>query len=194
MVGIGLKGSTDTSLIQWAASGAQPSITAKTSVTSAFRALSVGDGRGNVVWGTRAESSGGGGSLLEDWRPVRRSCCDEVAQLPMERQTRVRACGSMPSPGESNDVPLFLIERNFAEALGELTVDDVLGIQAINDDSEVRWIYSFLTGDRRKSYCLYEAPSADHIREAARRASVPADVIISVDQFDPVAFLGSASS
>jgi len=79
-------------------------------------------------------------------------------------------------------------------ATGELTVDDVLGVQAINDDSEVRWIYSFLTGDRRKSYCLYEAPSADHIREAARRASLPADVIISVDQFDPVAFLGSASS
>jgi hypothetical protein len=100
----------------------------------------------------------------------------------------------MTSPGESSHVPLFLIERNFAEALGELTVDDVLGVQAINDDSEVRWIYSFLTGDRRKSYCLYEAPSADHIREAARRASLPADVIISVDQFDPVAFLGSASS
>src|SRR5207342_3021100 len=108
-------------------------------------------------------------------------------------QTRVRACRSMTLPRESDHVPLFLIERNFAEALSELTADDVLGIQAINDDSKVRWIYSFLTGDRRKSYCLYEAPSADHIREAARRSSLPADVIISVDQFDPVAFLGSAS-
>jgi hypothetical protein len=91
-------------------------------------------------------------------------------------------------------MPLFLIERNFAEALGDVTADDVLGIQAINDDSEVRWIYSFLTGDRRKSYCLYEAPSADHIREAARRASLPADVIIQVDQLDPVALVGSARS
>ena len=91
-------------------------------------------------------------------------------------------------------MPLFLIERNFAEALGELTTGDVLGVQAINDDTEVRWIYSFLTGDRRKSYCLYEAASADDIREAARRASLPADVIIEVDQFDPAAFLASSSS
>jgi hypothetical protein len=88
---------------------------------------------------------------------------------------------------------LFLIERNFAEALGEVTADDVLGIQAINDDASVRWIYSFLTADRRKSYCLYEAPSAEHILEAARRASLPADVIIPVDQLDPVAMLGAAN-
>jgi Protein of unknown function (DUF4242) len=88
---------------------------------------------------------------------------------------------------------LFLIERNFAEALGEVTADDVLGIQAINDDTSVRWIYSFLTPDRRKSYCLYEAPSAEHILEAARRASLPADVIIPVDQLDPVAVLGAAN-
>ena len=77
-------------------------------------------------------------------------------------------------------MPLFLIERNFAEALGDVTVDDVLGIQGINDDSEVRWIYSFLTGDRRKSYCLYEAPSADAIRLAARLAEIPADVVIEL--------------
>jgi len=88
---------------------------------------------------------------------------------------------------------LFLIERNFAEALGEVTADDVLGIQAINDDASVRWIYSFLTADRRKSYCLYEAPSAEHILEAARRASLPADVIIPVDQLDPAAMLGAAN-
>ena len=89
-------------------------------------------------------------------------------------------------------MPLFLVERNFADEL-ELTADGVIEIQAINDDVGVRWIYSFLSPDKRKTYCLYEAPSADLILEAAKRASVPADVIIPVDQFDPVAFLSSVA-
>jgi hypothetical protein len=87
-------------------------------------------------------------------------------------------------------MPLFLVERNFAEEL-DLTVDDVLGIQAINDDTGVRWIYSFLSPDKRKTYCLYESPSAELIIEAARRASVPVDTIIPVEQFDPNAFVAS---
>ena len=82
-------------------------------------------------------------------------------------------------------MPLFLIERNFAEAL-ELTAADALGIEAINDEVGVRWVYSFLSADQRKSYCLYEAASAELIAEAARRANVPADVIIPVSQAYPL--------
>jgi len=76
-------------------------------------------------------------------------------------------------------VALFLVERNFAEDL-ELGAGDVLGIQAVNDDVGVRWVYSFLSADKRKTYCLYEAESADAIREAAQRAGLPADVVIEL--------------
>jgi hypothetical protein len=79
---------------------------------------------------------------------------------------------------------LFLVERNFAEDL-ELTADDVLGIRAVNDDSAVRWVYSFLSADKRKTYCLYEAPSVEAIREAARRNGIPADVIVPVTELQP---------
>ena len=34
--------------------------------------------------------------------------------------------------------------------------------------------------DKRKTYCLYEAPSAQAIRSAAERAGLPADVIVEV--------------
>jgi hypothetical protein len=37
-----------------------------------------------------------------------------------------------------------------------------------------------LSADKKKSYCLYEAPSAEAIREAVRRQNLPADVIIEV--------------
>jgi hypothetical protein len=88
-------------------------------------------------------------------------------------------------------MPLFLIERSFAEDL-ELSPGAALGIEAVNDDVGVTWIYSFLSADKRKTYCLYEAPSAELIIEAARRANLPADVIIEVDKLDPKLLTGSS--
>ena len=86
-------------------------------------------------------------------------------------------------------MPLYLIERTFAEQL-ELTSDDVRLIEDVNADEGVSWLYSFLTADRRRTYCLYEAPSPDAILAAARRANVPADKVIEVDRFVPAEHRG----
>jgi hypothetical protein len=72
-----------------------------------------------------------------------------------------------------------MIERQFAEQL-ELTPDEAAQVNEINDEEGVRWLYSFLSADKRKTYCLYEAPSADAIRGAAERNGLPADAIIEV--------------
>ena len=77
-------------------------------------------------------------------------------------------------------MPYYIIERNFAEEV-QTPVEDALNINLINDEEEVRWLYSFLSVDRRKSYCVYEAPSPEAILAAAARAGLPADVIIEVD-------------
>src|SRR6266481_9965930 len=77
-------------------------------------------------------------------------------------------------------MPLYMIERSFADQL-ELTNDDVKVIEEINADEGVRWLFSFLSADRRRTYCLYEAPSAEAIMTAARRADVPADEIVEVE-------------
>ena len=78
-------------------------------------------------------------------------------------------------------MPLYLIERNFAEQL-ELTGENVQLIEAINADEGVHWLFSFLTADKHKSYCLYEASSPEAIRAAAKRANIPADVIVEVER------------
>jgi hypothetical protein len=78
-------------------------------------------------------------------------------------------------------MPLFVIERTFAEQL-ELTGDDVRLIDEINAGEGVHWLFSFLSADRRRSYCLYEAPSPDAILTAAKRAGVPADAVVEVDR------------
>jgi hypothetical protein len=84
-------------------------------------------------------------------------------------------------------MPRFLIERNFAEAIN-LTRDDAERVRLINDDEGVKWLFSFLSADKKKSYCLYEAPNAEAIRAAARRANIPADVVIEVADVTPEMF------
>jgi hypothetical protein len=76
-------------------------------------------------------------------------------------------------------MPVFMVERRFADVL-ELTAGDADGVNRINDDEGVRWLYSFLSADKRKTYCLYEAASSDAIRRAAERAGLPADVVVEV--------------
>ncbi len=84
-------------------------------------------------------------------------------------------------------MPLFLIERTFAD---DLLLDDasVSQIRQINDEIGIQWLYSFLRADKRKTYCLYEAPSAEAIRIAAGRLNIPADVIIAVSEIRPERF------
>ena len=86
-------------------------------------------------------------------------------------------------------MPVFLIERNFADKL-EVSPDDAANIKKINEDVGVQWLVSFLSADKKKTYCLYEATDAEAIREAAKRAGVPADVVIEVGELAPTGVTG----
>lgn len=76
-------------------------------------------------------------------------------------------------------MPLYVIERNYAER-----VTPFLGafeeLNEINEKEGVRWLYSFLSLDRRKTYCLYEAPNTELILSAAAAAGLPADSVVEV--------------
>ena len=81
-------------------------------------------------------------------------------------------------------MPLYLIERNYAERF-EAAREDIGDILKANDTVGVDWLFSFLSADKRKTYCLYEATGPEAIREAARIANIPADGIIEVDKVSP---------
>jgi hypothetical protein len=85
-------------------------------------------------------------------------------------------------------MPLFLIERNFAEQL-EVNRDSTAEVIQVNDEIGIQWLFSFLSADKKKTYCLYEAPSAEAIREQAQRLHIPADVIIEVSELRPEMFV-----
>ena len=78
-------------------------------------------------------------------------------------------------------MPTYLIERRFAEQL-EMTGEEVNLLEEVNADEGVSWLFSFLSADRHRTYCLYEAPSPDAIITAAKRAGIPADVITEVSR------------
>ena len=84
-------------------------------------------------------------------------------------------------------MPRFMVERNFAERL-EMTKEGTDRVNLINDEEGVKWILTFLSADKRKTYCIYEAESAEAIKKAARRNDIPADVIIQVDEISPAMF------
>jgi hypothetical protein len=81
-------------------------------------------------------------------------------------------------------MPLYVIERTFADDV-DLSGEDVRLIDEANVDEGVRWVFSFLSADRRRTYCLYEAPSPEAIIAAARRVDLPADSVVEVSSAVP---------
>jgi hypothetical protein len=54
-----------------------------------------------------------------------------------------------------------------------------------NLQDNVTWVHSYVTKDKKKTFCIYDAPSPEAIRNAAKRSSLPVDVITQVDVLDP---------
>ena len=77
---------------------------------------------------------------------------------------------------------LFIIERTFAEAIAEESAEASAEIEAVNAELGLDWVQSFLSLDRTRTYCLYEAPNAEALREHAERLGIPADSILEVSK------------
>jgi hypothetical protein len=79
---------------------------------------------------------------------------------------------------------MFLVERNFAEQL-KLGSDEFNEINKITDDLGANWLASFLSADKKKTYCLYEARDPEQLRQHAQVLGLPADSIVEVSRFWP---------
>ena len=84
--------------------------------------------------------------------------------------------------------PCFSSSEQFAE-LVPTDPETIATVKQVNDEIGIQWLFSFLSADKRKTYCLYEAPSAAMIRAAAERLGIPADTIVEVDGIGPQAAL-----
>ena len=91
-------------------------------------------------------------------------------------------------------MPRYIVERTFADGL-RIPVDHE-GAEACaavvenNAKSAVTWIHSYVSEDLRKSFCVYDGPTPEAIRETARNNNLPIDRITAVRVLDPYFYRG----
>lgn len=85
-------------------------------------------------------------------------------------------------------MPLYLIERR----IGDMTEDEMAagGLRALAaqeklTSDKVRWIRSYFDPEGRQMRCIYEAESADLVRQHAEMARIPCDSITEVIEHVP---------
>jgi len=83
----------------------------------------------------------------------------------------------------------YMVERTFPHGLsvpangeGEKVCMEVADRNA---ESGVTWIHSYVSGDKTKTFCVYDGPDPEAIRKAASANSLPIDSITRVTVLDP---------
>jgi Protein of unknown function (DUF4242) len=86
-------------------------------------------------------------------------------------------------------MPRYLVERTFSAGAGAAAdrgaAECCDAVIRVNAREGVTWLHSFVTPDRRRSFCIVDAPSPEAIRLAAQATALPVDRITEVRVFDP---------
>lgn len=86
-------------------------------------------------------------------------------------------------------MPRYMVERTFPDGLNIPPTDEgaasCLDVVNKNADHGVTWVHSYVTEDKRKTFCIYDGPNPEAIRKAAERSGLPVDSITKVRVLDP---------
>jgi hypothetical protein len=86
-------------------------------------------------------------------------------------------------------MPRYLVERTFPTGLEiPMNADGAaacLNVVDKNADLNVTWVHSYVTDDHGKTFCIYDGPTPEAIRQAAERTGLPVDSITRVSVLDP---------
>jgi Protein of unknown function (DUF4242) len=86
-------------------------------------------------------------------------------------------------------VPRYVVERSFANGL-EIPITNAgaevcQSVIERNAEDGVTWVHSYVSEDKRTTFCIYDAPSPEAIRKTATRNDLPVDEITQVRVLDP---------
>jgi hypothetical protein len=86
-------------------------------------------------------------------------------------------------------MPRYIVERTFSAGLDIPSTDQgataCLGVVDVNGLLGVTWLHSYVTDDKGKTFCVYDAPNPEAVRKAAERNGLPVDRITRVKVLDP---------
>ena len=86
-------------------------------------------------------------------------------------------------------MPRFMVERSFPNGLEiPMTAEGTAvsqGVVSRNAELGVTWVHSYVSEDKKRTYCVYDAPDPESIRKVAERNGLPVDRITRVSVLDP---------
>ena len=86
-------------------------------------------------------------------------------------------------------MPRYIVRRTFPDGLlipvGNGGADACHAVIERNSEEGVTWIHSYVSEDKRATFCLYDAPNPEAIRKTAARNELPLDQITQVRVLDP---------
>ena len=86
-------------------------------------------------------------------------------------------------------MPRYIVQRTFPDGLlipvGDGGADVCHAVIERNSDEGVTWIHSYVSEDKRTTFCVYDAPNPEAIRKTAARNELPLDQITQVRVLDP---------
>jgi len=86
-------------------------------------------------------------------------------------------------------MPRYVVERTFPTGLQiPLNEQGAAACQTVvdrNGELSVTWVHSYVSEDRKMTFCVYDGPSPEAIRRAAERSGLPVDRITRVTVLDP---------
>jgi hypothetical protein len=86
-------------------------------------------------------------------------------------------------------MPRYLVERTFADGLRMSSdakgANTCMSVVKGNADYGVTWIHSYVREDDLKTYCIYDGPDPESIRQASEATGLPIDRITRVNVLDP---------
>lgn len=86
-------------------------------------------------------------------------------------------------------MPRFMVERTFPDGLHIPATEDgsqaCLTVVGRNAENGVTWVHSYVSADKRKTFCIYDGPNEAAIRDAASRNGLPIDSVTAVSVLDP---------
>jgi hypothetical protein len=91
-------------------------------------------------------------------------------------------------------MPRYVVQRTFPEGLqipiGSGGAELCSGVVERNAAEGVTWINSFVSEDKTRTFCIYDAPTPEAIRKTAARNRLPVDRITEVRVLDPYFYTG----
>ena len=86
-------------------------------------------------------------------------------------------------------MPRYVIERTFPDGLhipiNREGAETTAKVGEVNASEGVNWVQTYVSGDKKRTYCVYDGPSPDAIRRAAAKNGLPVDKMTEVTVLTP---------